>query len=111
ALGRAYEELSAQGAGRYRDQAAAALRALGGGAMAAARAGGRGAGSEGLGALSERQGEIAALVAEGYTSPEIADQLRLTPKTVANHLTRIYRRLRLSSRQELAALIERSRQP
>ena len=59
--------------------------------------------------LSEREREVAALVAEGRTNREIGERLVLSEKTVANHLSRIFRRLDLGSRAELAALVERSR--
>jgi DNA-binding CsgD family transcriptional regulator len=46
--------------------------------------------------------QIALSVAEGQTNREVAAALYLTPKTVEFHLTRIYRKLGLRSRAELA---------
>ncbi|GAA2741006.1 hypothetical protein GCM10010440_10360 [Kitasatospora cinereorecta] len=55
--------------------------------------------------LSEREREIAALAATGLRSREIAQRLFLSPRTVDAHLGRVYRRLGLSSRTELARVI------
>jgi DNA-binding CsgD family transcriptional regulator len=54
------------------------------------------------GGLSQRELELSALVARGLTSPEIGALLHLSPRTVDNHLARIYARLGLSSRVQLA---------
>ena len=43
--------------------------------------------------LSERQIEILRLVADGRNTTQIARQLQISPKTVANHLAAVYRRL------------------
>jgi len=104
-LRRAHTDLAGHGATRHRDQAAAALRKLGRGAARATAAAANGGWAE----LSEREREVATLVAEGRTNREIAEQLLLSEKTVANHMSRIFRRLDLGSRAELAALVERSR--
>jgi DNA-binding CsgD family transcriptional regulator len=45
---------------------------------------------------------VAALVAAGRTNREVAAQLFMTIGTVEVHLTRIYRKLGLRSRTELA---------
>lgn len=54
--------------------------------------------------LTEREEQIAELVATGRTNHEVALALGLGAKTVETHLTRIYRKLGLRSRTELAAL-------
>jgi DNA-binding CsgD family transcriptional regulator len=46
---------------------------------------------------------IAELVSRGRTNHEVADQLHLSHKTVEWTLTRVYRKLRVRSRTELAA--------
>lgn len=53
--------------------------------------------------LTPTEHEIAALAARGWTNGEIASAVRLSPKTVEWHLTKVYRSLRLRSRTELAA--------
>jgi DNA-binding CsgD family transcriptional regulator len=48
---------------------------------------------------------VAALVADGRTNGEVAAQLFITTSTVEAHLTRIYRKLGIRSRTELARLV------
>jgi DNA-binding CsgD family transcriptional regulator len=55
--------------------------------------------------LTASERRVAELAATGRTNREIADELFVTPKTVENHLTRVYSKLRLSSRRELAAAL------
>ena len=52
--------------------------------------------------ITERQQEIAILIAAGLTNAEIAKRLTLTPGTVANHVEHILRRLQLRSRTSVA---------
>jgi DNA-binding NarL/FixJ family response regulator len=52
--------------------------------------------------LTPQELEIARLVAEGATNREAASALYLSPKTIEAHLSRIYRKLRVRSRTELA---------
>ena len=54
---------------------------------------------EGLTAAERR---VAALVAAGRTNREVADKLFLAERTVAGHLTRVYAKLGVRSRTELA---------
>jgi DNA-binding NarL/FixJ family response regulator len=56
-------------------------------------------------ALSPRQMEIAALVAEGATNRTIAQRLNISEHTVEHHLSSIFVRLGLRSRAALAARI------
>jgi DNA-binding CsgD family transcriptional regulator len=53
--------------------------------------------------LTETERKIARLVAEGRTNREVAEQLAVSPKTIEWTLTRVYRKLGLRSRVELAA--------
>lgn len=60
---------------------------------------GRGFGASDV--LTNREREILQLIAEGYTSREIADMLHLSVKTVQNHRSKIMRKLDLHDRGEL----------
>ena len=53
--------------------------------------------------MTEAERRIAALVAEGRTNREVAAALFVTEHSVENALTRIYRKLDVRSRAELAA--------
>ena len=55
-------------------------------------------------ALSDRELEILALVAEGATSNEIAIQLNLSVKTIAYHVDAIFAKLDARSRTHAVAL-------
>ncbi|MDO8189509.1 LuxR C-terminal-related transcriptional regulator, partial [Conexibacter sp. CPCC 205706] len=57
-----------------------------------------------LAQLTGREREIARLVAAGSANKQIGAALHLSEKTVANHLTRIYAKLDLRHRTELATL-------
>jgi len=87
----------AAGAVRQRDRATRELRALGVRVSAGARRGAA-AGS----ALSPREQEVAALVAEGKANREVAAALFVSEKTVEYHLSHIYEKLGVRSRVELA---------
>ena len=52
--------------------------------------------------LTSAERRVAALVASGKTNREVASQLFTTVNTVEKHLTRIYRKLGVRSRTELA---------
>ena len=56
-----------------------------------------------LAELSESEQRVAALAALGYTNRDIAGKLYVTPSTVEQHLTRVYRKLNISHRRELPA--------
>ena len=64
-----------------------------------ARIGGRPAAT---GELTPTERRIAALAAEGRSNKEIANALFVTPKTVGTQLSRIYRKVGVHSRTELA---------
>lgn len=56
-------------------------------------------------ALSMREIEIALAAAEGQSDREIADAAFLSPRTVGNHLYRVYTKLGVEGRDELAPLL------
>ena len=59
--------------------------------------------------LTKTERRIIAQVAEGRTNHEIAEQLLMRPKTVEWNLTRIYRKLNVRSRTELAVMFVKTR--
>ena len=59
--------------------------------------------------LSESERQVADLVARGHSNKEIGDQLYMSHRTVGSHLYRIFPKLGVRSRVQLARLvIERS---
>lgn len=61
--------------------------------------------------LTCREAQIAQLVAQGLTTKQIGEALGTSPNTVRNQLSRLYDKLQIESRAELAAYITRIRQP
>jgi DNA-binding NarL/FixJ family response regulator len=55
--------------------------------------------------LTEREQDVAELVAHGYTNAQIAARLFISNRTVATHLTHIRAKLGLPSRIHIAAWI------
>jgi DNA-binding NarL/FixJ family response regulator len=54
-------------------------------------------------ALSDREREVVALVAEGASNDEIGARLGISSRTVESHLRRLFERVGAASRAELAA--------
>jgi two-component system response regulator NreC len=54
--------------------------------------------------LSEREREVLALTAEGYSSSEVGKKLFLSPKTVDTYRARLMQKLGISHRAELVKL-------
>lgn len=116
----AEEAFAEHSALRYHDLAARELRRLGvrtrgahRPASSSARRRGVPGGSAlestmGIGALSRRERAVAMLVHRGRANRQIAEELSISVKTVENHLTSIFRRLEISSRAQLATMIERT---
>mgnify|MGYP006298719539 CR=1 FL=1 len=57
-------------------------------------------------ALSQRERTIIPLIAEGLGNKQIALELHISTRTVGNHIYNIYRKLDISSRYELLALLK-----
>jgi DNA-binding CsgD family transcriptional regulator len=60
--------------------------------------------------LSETERRIVALVVAGRRNSEVAAELSLSPNTVAWNLSKVYRKLGVTSRTELAARVGAARQ-
>jgi len=56
--------------------------------------------------LSEREVEILRLAKRGLPNPQIAQSLHISPGTVRNHLSAIYRKLGIHSRHEALQIAE-----
>jgi len=59
-------------------------------------------------ALSAQELQIARLAAEGLSNREIGERLYLSPRTVGSHLYRIFPKLDITSRAQLARRLERA---
>ncbi|HSS26881.1 MAG TPA: alpha/beta fold hydrolase [Usitatibacter sp.] len=59
-------------------------------------------------ALSPREIELAALIAEGLDNSQIAARLSISEKTVRNHITRIFAKLGVATRAQAIVLSHRS---
>jgi DNA-binding NarL/FixJ family response regulator/tetratricopeptide (TPR) repeat protein len=105
-LQRAARTFEDRGALRYRDQAERELRKLGHRIHRRTRPGS--ADGTGLESLTERELQLARLVADRKTNPEIAAELFLSQKTVETHLRNIFRKIGVASRVELARAVERA---
>jgi DNA-binding NarL/FixJ family response regulator len=55
--------------------------------------------------FTSRQWEILNLLRRGTRAPSIARELHLSPSTVRNHLSTIFRKLGVHSQEELLALL------
>jgi DNA-binding NarL/FixJ family response regulator len=105
ALRRAAAELDACGARRSRDQAEQELGRLGQRTPRRSRAGR--SDETGVGSLTARELEVARLIVDRRTNAEIAAELFLSQKTVETHIRNLFHKLGVSSRVEVARLVER----
>ncbi|RYX86398.1 response regulator transcription factor [bacterium] len=64
--------------------------------------------TNGLATLTTRELEVIGLIGEGLKNKAIASRMRVSEKTVQNHLTSIFRKLDVNDRLELAAFARRS---
>jgi DNA-binding CsgD family transcriptional regulator len=63
------------------------------------------AGDAVAGELTPREREVALLAASGLSSPEIAERLAVSVRTVDNHLQRTYRKLAIARREDLSGAL------
>lgn len=61
--------------------------------------------------LTPRQVEVLALLADGLTQREIAQRLKISPKTVGTHIEHVFRKLGVHSRAQAVALVLRGGLP
>ena len=104
---RAHEELTRLGATAVAHKVALRLRELGSpvprGPRPTTRANPRG--------LTEREWEIAGLLALGLSNAEIADRLVVSPRTVGHHVSAVLGKLAVRRRAEVAAAMSEIRAP
>ncbi|XVQ06654.1 helix-turn-helix transcriptional regulator [Spirillospora sp. CA-255316] len=60
-------------------------------------------GLDGIASLTDSEHRVASLAVLGHTNREIAAKLYITPSTVEQHLTRVYRKLGIRRRKDLPA--------
>jgi ATP/maltotriose-dependent transcriptional regulator MalT len=105
-LRRAAAAFETCGALRYRDRAERELGKLGHRPHRRTRPGTTDGG--GVESLTERELEVARLVVDRKTNPEIAAELFLSQKTVETHLRNIFHKMNVTSRVALARAVERT---
>lgn len=76
-----------------------------------ARRGGTHRPSFGWASLTETEGRVAELVAQGLTNRQVADNLYVSRHTVDSHLRQMFRKLAITSRVQLVRLVIESGQP
>jgi len=94
------------GSFRYRDQAERELRKLGRRIHRRTRPGATG--GVGIESLTDRELQVARLVVDRKTNPEIAAELFLSQKTVEAHLHNIFHKMGVTTRTALARAVERT---
>jgi DNA-binding NarL/FixJ family response regulator len=62
----------------------------------------------GIELLTERELEVARLIVDRKTNAQIAAELFLSPKTVETHVRHLFQKLEVSSRVEVARVVERA---
>jgi ATP/maltotriose-dependent transcriptional regulator MalT len=103
-LQRAAAGFDACGALRYRDSAERELGKLGHRPHRRTHAGKTNGTS--IDSLTQRERQVALLVVDRKTNPQIATELFLSQKTVETHLRNIFRKIDVSTRVELARVVE-----
>jgi DNA-binding NarL/FixJ family response regulator len=93
-LGRAYQIFDSVGAAAFAERARVELRAAGAQARPPT--------IRTPETLTAQEALIARLAGEGASNPQIAAQLFISPATVAYHLRKVFTKLGISSRSQLA---------
>ena len=106
-IARAAADLEACGAIARRDAAERELRRIGHRRPHRRTRAGAGDGA-GVAALTARELEVARLVVDRRTNPEIAAVLFLSPKTVETHMRNLFHKLGVASRVEVARVVEKA---
>jgi DNA-binding CsgD family transcriptional regulator len=96
-LGRADEIFDSIGAAAFAERARTELRAAGGHARQQT--------TETPDTLTAQEALIARLAGQGASNPQIAAQLFISPATVAYHLRKVFTKLGISSRSQLAPAV------
>ena len=105
-LQRAAAALDACGAWRYRQSAQHELGKLGHRPHRRTRP--RKANGAGIESLTGRELQVARLVVDRKTTPQIAAELFLSQKTVETHLRNIFHKMGVTTRTALARAVERT---
>jgi two-component system, NarL family, response regulator LiaR len=58
--------------------------------------------------FTQRESDVLRMVAQGASNAEIAEQLQIGQKTVRNYVSRLYRKLDLNNRAQLAMFVDHS---
>jgi ATP/maltotriose-dependent transcriptional regulator MalT len=106
AMAAAYASLAQLGATVPAEIVAQRMRSLG----AAVPRGPRRSTSANPGRLTEREAEVADLIARGLSNAEIAERLVLSTKTVGHHVSAVLGKLAVRRRAEVASVLEGLRQ-
>lgn len=61
--------------------------------------------------ITEREHDVIHCLSKGLTNKEIGQQLGISQHTVRDHLSSVFKKLNISSRIELAILVNTSRAP
>jgi DNA-binding NarL/FixJ family response regulator len=64
-----------------------------------------------VGRLSAHEWRVSRMMLEGLTNRQIAERLTVSPRAVEQHITRIYRKLSISRRAQLAVALRTEREP
>jgi len=104
-LERAAADFDSFGAARYRAEAERELRRLG---RTVYHRSAPGSGDDGIASLTDRELQLARLIVDRKTNPQIAAELYLSQKTVETHLRNIFRKVGVPSRVELARAVEQA---